>query len=153
MKEIVSLAGELYPSSKVIISTPTPRADNKSFNMKGQLISVLLKQEYFDNEKVYLCDHSNLLNKGRAIHRFLSEDDKYHLSDQGVNVFAANIRDIVDEALNLPIRRPFYSSNVNLNNGSRGGYRERGGYCSRGGYRGHGHNNYNNYQNRGRGYG
>lgn len=51
MKEIVSLAGELYPSSKVIISTPTPRADNESFNMKGQLISVLLKQEYFDTEK------------------------------------------------------------------------------------------------------
>ena len=135
------LAEELYPSSKIIVSAPTPRADSESFNTKGQLISALLKQEYIESEKVYICDHSNLANKGRAILRFLSVEDKYHLSDQGVNVFAANIRDAVDEVLNLPKRRPFYKDTSN--NGSRGGYRGRGDYYGRG---------YNRYRGRGRGY-
>lgn len=52
---------------------------------------------------VSLCDNSNLSNKGHPITRFLSRDG-YHLSSQGVNMMAANIRDEIDNALDLPKR-------------------------------------------------
>lgn len=141
MKEIINLSDELYPSSKIVLSVPTPRADSESFNAKGQLISALLKQEYLNSEKVFICEHGNLANKGRAILRFLSEEDKFHLSEQGANVFAANLRDTIDEVLNLPKRviSPYQNDSYN---GRRGGYRGRG-------YRGQ---RYRGYQSRGRRY-
>ena len=148
MKEIIALAHDLFPSSKILLSAPTPRADSENLNARGQLISALLKQEYLESDKVYFCEHGNLANKGRAISRFISAGDKYHLSEQGANVFAANLRDSIDTALNLPKRQMYHDSDGQNN---RGGYRGRGyhGFRGHSGFRGRG---YRGYQGRGRVY-
>ncbi|CAC5391564.1 unnamed protein product [Mytilus coruscus] len=115
MKDIITSTLEKFPLCKVVLSAPTPRADSCSLNSQGQLISALLKNEYVNNEKVFFCDNSNLSFKGTAIQRFLSKD-QFHLSSQGVNVLASNIRDAIDEALNLPKRIPAQQRNSDYRN-------------------------------------
>ncbi|CAC5370517.1 unnamed protein product [Mytilus coruscus] len=115
MRDIITSTLEKFPLCKIVLSAPTPRADSCSLNSQGQLISALLKNEYVNNEKVFFCDNSNLSFKGKAIQRFLSKD-QFHLSSQGVNVLASNIRDAIDEALKLPKRIPAQQRNSDYRN-------------------------------------
>ncbi|CAC5395396.1 unnamed protein product [Mytilus coruscus] len=115
MRDIITSTLEKFPLCKIVLSAPTPRADSCSLNSEGQLISALLKNEYVNNEKVFFCDNSNLSFKGKAIQRFLSKD-QFHLSSQGVNVLASNIRDAIDEALKLPKRIPAQQRNSDYRN-------------------------------------
>jgi len=97
----------------------------------------MLKNEYLGAQNIYICDNSNLSFKGKPIDRFLSTKDGFHLSNQGITMFAANIRDTIDEVLNLPkrntsprpqTRRPSqsYYNNYNHYYARRGYYRGRG---------------------------
>ena len=104
IKELSPIALDLFPGIKVVLSAPTPRLDSEVLNSKGQLISAMLKHEYLGAQNIYICDNSNLSYKGKPIDRFLSTKDGFHLSNQGITMFAANIRDTIDEVLNLPKR-------------------------------------------------
>lgn len=106
MCDIVNDIHELYPKTKIIISLPTPRNDSDDFNIKGQLISVMIKDKLRGNTMVSFCDNSNMCYKGEALSRYLSHQDGYHLSPNGISILASNIRDSIDEALNLPKRIP-----------------------------------------------
>ena len=106
MCDIVNDIRELYPKTKIIISHPTPRNDSDDFNIKGQLISVMIKDKLRGNTMVSFCDNSNMCYKGVAVSRYRSDQDGYHLSQNGISILASNIRDSIDEALNLPKRIP-----------------------------------------------
>ena len=106
MCDIVNDIRELYPKTKIIISHPTPRNDSDDFNIKGQLISVMIKDKLRGNTMVSFCDNSNMCYKGEALSRYISDQDGYYLSPNGISILASNIRDSIDEALNLPKRIP-----------------------------------------------
>jgi hypothetical protein len=106
MCDIVDDIRELYPKTKIIISLPTPRNDSNDFNIKGQLISVMIKDKLRGNTTVSFCDNSNMCYKGEALSLYISDQDGYHLSPNGISILESNIRDSIDEALNLPKRIP-----------------------------------------------
>ena len=95
MCDIVDDIRELYPKTKIIISLPTPRNDSNDFNIKGQIISVMIKDKLRGNTTVSFCDNSNMCYKGEALSLYISDQD-------GISILASNIMDSIDEALNLP---------------------------------------------------
>ncbi len=101
-----------FSDTKVIISLPTPRDDDEALNNKAQILGLMVKEEFRQTNIVSFCDNSNLSFKGRPISRFLEPQDK-HLTNSGVAVFAANIRDTVDNVLGLRHRM------MNQNNDTR----------------------------------
>ena len=109
MKNIVGLARELHPNTKMVLSLPTPRSDSEIVNNNGQLISAMLKNDYVKDQNISLCDNSNLAFKGKPIGRFI-ENDGFHLSNQGITMLAANLRDNIDVILKLPRRIPGHRS-------------------------------------------
>lgn len=104
MENSMRVTKDKVPKTKVIVPLPTPRADNPQLNYKARIISAMLKNQLSNTQDVLLCDNSNLSYKGEAVAKFLNRKDQYHLSDVGVSVLAANIRDTVDAALGLPRR-------------------------------------------------
>ena len=88
----------------IIISLPTPRGDSDSMNNKAQILGLMIKEEFKGNSKVSFCDNSNMAYKGSAIGKFLQQRDKKHLSNSGIAMLAANIRDAIDKVLGLPNR-------------------------------------------------
>ena len=75
IKRTTQMVIELNPGVKVVLSAPTPRSDSVEVNNKGQLISaLLLKNEYINNQEIFICDNSNLSFKGKPLERFIAKD-------------------------------------------------------------------------------
>ncbi|CAG2253761.1 unnamed protein product [Mytilus edulis] len=119
-----------FNNIKIVISLPTPRSDSEDYNSDGQLITILMKTKFRGDDSVILCDNSNLAYKGQVMNRYIAQD-QFHLTPDGTAVLAANIRDCIDKALNLPPR----STQGRTGYGRGRPYRGRGG---RGGRRGYG---------------
>lgn len=135
MGELVQTIQDLYNNTKIVISLPTPRSDNKSLNNNASIISAMLKDKFQDETNtVSLCDNSNLAYKGEPIEKYFDNRDGVHLNQNGVSLLAANIRDSIDRVLNLPSRRKTH--NVYSRGTGYRGYRYRGRRPYRGSYRG-----------------
>ena len=123
-----------FKNTKIVLSLPTPRNDSDDYNSNGQLITILLKSKYREDNSIILCDNSNMSYKGQVLNRFI-EPDGFHLSTDGIAILASNIRDCIDNALDLPPRT--YSRYGSGNRGrpyrGRGGM-HRGGRGGRGSY-------------------
>ncbi|CAC5420964.1 unnamed protein product [Mytilus coruscus] len=133
MSTMVNFTQDEYPDTPIVISLPTPRKDSDELNFKGQMISLMIKERIRTNKNVSFCDNSNMSYKGEALPRFIDDKDGFHLTPNGTAVLASNIRDSIDNILDLPKRVP------RKQNGNRGRgnpyYRGRGGGRGRGGYR------------------
>ena len=103
MEDIIQVLKGKFDSTKIIISLPTPRLDNSTVNNKSFQLSAMLKENFQNDEAIYMCDNSNLAYKGEALKRYVG-DDGVHLTTHGVSLFASNIRDTIDEVLDLPKR-------------------------------------------------
>lgn len=57
---------EVFPNTKIIISLATPRNDNEMWNIRGELANAMLKQEFRENDKIVVCDNSNLSVNGKT---------------------------------------------------------------------------------------
>lgn len=54
--------------------------------------------KYLDSD-VKICDNAGMGSRGKPIARLLNRDDGVHLSRQGNNIFASNIKTSILEAL------------------------------------------------------
>jgi hypothetical protein len=61
-----------------------PRNDSNDFNIKGQIISVMIKDKLRGNTTVSFCDNSNMCYKGEALSLYISDQD-------GISIPASNI--------------------------------------------------------------
>lgn len=104
MCKIVQQIEQKFSNTEIIISLPTPRADSDLLNNKGQMLSLMIKDKLIENQNIHFCDNSNMSYKGKPIPKFLDTKDNYHLSNSGIRMLAANIRDCIDETLGFPHR-------------------------------------------------
>ncbi|CAG2201180.1 unnamed protein product [Mytilus edulis] len=119
METIINVSLELFPDTKIVLSLPTPRADNPTFNNRGLLISALLKEKFNDNKMIAFCDNSNLSYKNEPLKKFLDTRDGVHLNESGIRVFASNLRDCIDNILGLPSRHSYNYGNRHPYDGQR----------------------------------
>ncbi|CAC5394503.1 unnamed protein product [Mytilus coruscus] len=119
METIINISLELFPDTKIVLSLPTPRADNPTFNNRGLLISALLKEKFSDNKMIAFCDNSNLSYKNEPLRKFLDTRDGVHLNESGIRVFASNLRDCIDNILGLPSRHSYNYGNRHPYDGQR----------------------------------
>ncbi|CAC5376855.1 unnamed protein product [Mytilus coruscus] len=133
MSTMVNFTQDEYPDTLIVISLSTPRKDSDELNFKGQMITLMIKERLRTNKNVSFCDNSNMSYKGEALPRFIDDKDGFHLTPNGTAVLASNIRDSIDNILDLPKCVP------KKQNGNRGRgnpyYRGQGGGRGRGGYR------------------
>ncbi|CAG2216902.1 unnamed protein product [Mytilus edulis] len=61
------------PSSTVVVSLATPRADNKKYQTNVELVNAMLKCEYMEDDTVTLCDNGNLSRLGKPVPKFFSQ--------------------------------------------------------------------------------
>lgn len=101
LESAINKIQQKFEDTEVIISLPTPRADDEAINDKAQILSLMIKDKLRNAEKIHLCNNSNMSYKGKALMKFLEPRDKKHLTDSGVSVLAANIRDTVDNVLGI----------------------------------------------------
>ncbi|VDI57157.1 Hypothetical predicted protein [Mytilus galloprovincialis] len=104
-----------HPDLKIIISRPTPRADDESLNIKAQMLSIMLKEKLINKDNVTLCDNSNMAYKGTQIQKFLDSKDKYHLSNSDVSMLAANMCDCIDQVFGFHQPASNYATNERNN--------------------------------------
>ncbi|VDI32908.1 Hypothetical predicted protein [Mytilus galloprovincialis] len=112
---IIDSAKEKFNDTKIVISLPTPRADEESLNNKAQILSLMAKEDLRNEPNVEICDNSNMAFKGSALQKYLDPKDNYHLSLNGTKMLASNIRDTIDRILGLP-PRTLMKRNVNQYN-------------------------------------
>lgn len=105
MKKLISKIHTSLPDTKVLISLATPRKDHKKYQQNVDLVNALLRSDIEENDQTYFCDHTNLANRGIALDKFYARDE-YHLSDEGIAVFANNLRRCIDKILHIPRYRP-----------------------------------------------
>ncbi|VDI48624.1 Hypothetical predicted protein [Mytilus galloprovincialis] len=68
---------------------------------RGLLISALLKENFNDNKMIAFCDNSNLSYKKEPLNKFLDTRDCVQLNESRIRVFASNLRDCIDNILDL----------------------------------------------------
>ncbi|CAG2216894.1 unnamed protein product [Mytilus edulis] len=100
MKNLISHIHESMPSTSVVVSLATPRADNKKYQTNVELVNAMLKCEYMEDDTVTLCDNGNLSRLGKPVPKFLARD-QYHLSKDGIAVLASNLRWTIDSLLDI----------------------------------------------------
>ncbi|CAC5380436.1 unnamed protein product [Mytilus coruscus] len=115
LNKIIDDIQKAYPDVKTVISLLTPRADNESLNIKAQMLSIMLKEKFNDKDNVTLCDNSIMAYKGTPMQKFLNSKDNYHLSNSGIAMSAANMRDSIDQVLGFHQRSPNYAANERNN--------------------------------------
>ncbi|CAG2228927.1 CLIP1 [Mytilus edulis] len=108
-------AKEKFNDTKIVISLPTPRADEESLNNKAQILILMAKEDLRNEPNVEICDNSNMAFKASALQKYLDPKDNYHLSLNGTKMLASNIRDTTDRIIGLPPRTPM-KRNVNQYN-------------------------------------
>ncbi|MEW8548148.1 MAG: hypothetical protein AB2693_31990 [Candidatus Thiodiazotropha sp.] len=96
LNNIVKSTIQKWPSTKVMISMETPRADDSDINNKVLVANGLIRSTFYKKDKVSIIDNSNLAVQGQPILRFLNGGDKVHLSRQGTSMLASNIRSSLD---------------------------------------------------------
>jgi lysophospholipase L1-like esterase len=108
MDRIIGLMHQEWPSSKIIISLATPRADEFRYHTNGQILNALLKQHLHENPSVSTLDHSYMLHEGDPPLNLLC-DDGVHLNEKGVYLLASNMKRMIHNSLGIETvnsRRP-----------------------------------------------
>jgi hypothetical protein len=93
-----------WTSTGVIISLATPRLDDVSHFNNSQLINVLIKHKFSDDESVFIADHSNMLQYGNP-DKFLLDHDGVHLNKKGTSFLASNTKHATHLYLKIPLYR------------------------------------------------
>ena len=112
---IVQKCNERWPEAKIVLSLVTPRKDQ--FNNKIHVANAIVKEKYFNDERIHLCDHSNMSYRGSPQSKFLKNGDDVHLSEAGVKQFAANLKSSILSCLgiSLPFKRTATQKQGNRN--------------------------------------
>ena len=69
-----------------MISTIIRREDVRKIDLKANLVNAFIILQYESNERVFVCDNDGLYDSRFRL------DDKVHLNEHGILVFASNLK-------------------------------------------------------------
>ena len=90
LKNVISLALELNPDIKIIVSNLTPRGDDLMLDLTRQEFNIKILKEFNDNSAVMISDNTRLSTDGFITDKFYGQD-KIHLNADGTKILAANL--------------------------------------------------------------
>jgi hypothetical protein len=64
----------------------------KKINDKIYATNIEILHKFFKDPRICICDNSGLCSRGNPIGRFMSRNDNTHLSYDGNNIFASNLK-------------------------------------------------------------
>ena len=98
LENLVKLTKNIQPCAKIVISLPPNRGDSELYNVRTNIINARVKSIFAGDDKVSICDNSNLAYRGKPDKRFI-DIDGVHLTPAGDKALFANIRQAVRDAL------------------------------------------------------
>ena len=121
LKNVISLALELNPNIKIIVSNLTPRGDDLMLDLTRQEFNIKILKEFNDNSAVMISDNTRLSTDGFITDKFYGQD-KIHLNADGTKILAANLGSSLRKINGLPQKQ----YNKQYNNGKQRPPRGRG---------------------------
>ena len=92
-------AKNMQENADIIVSLPTNRGDNKTWNNKVNSVNASMKMEFQDSKRVHISDNSNLYWRGEPNRKMINQIDGVHPTVIGENVLFGNIRQAIDSVL------------------------------------------------------
>ena len=89
----------LIISKNIVLSTIVAREDTCDIKDKIDSINANMKYKYRDNERIFICDNTNLNDE-----KFRMED-RIHLTQHGTSLLATNLKYKIAEALNVKVMK------------------------------------------------
>ena len=102
IRETIEVA--LAKAKNVVVSTIIAREDEDDIQDKINLINANTKYAFKGNDRVFICDNTNLNDT-----KFRPKD-QLHLSDHGTAVFANNLKYKIAESLGVTVKKKNRSS-------------------------------------------
>ena len=87
--ETINATKSTCPATKIVVSAPIPRPDNKSADIRHQLFSAQLQSELEDADEVAFVNHASLARDERSI-RNCYDKDRRHLSRESATAIVAS---------------------------------------------------------------
>ena len=104
----------LMISKNIVISTIVAREDTHDIKYKIDSITANMKYKYRDNERIFICDNTNLNDE-----KFRREGG-IHLTQHGTSLLATNLKYKIAEALNVKVVKK--NRNIAYDYGNEGWY-------------------------------
>ena len=99
--DLVNLA--LTKTDKVVISTIINRTDISDIDLKVAEVNLHIERKYRAHESVVICDNHKLHDKE------FHGPDQLHLNNDGVPIFASNLKFAIAEALGVTVLKKRYN--------------------------------------------
>ncbi len=87
----------LTKADKVVISTIINRTDIRDINLKINMVNSFIKLKYMRHDSIVICDNFKLQSNN------FRKPDNLHLNDDGVRVFASNLKYTIAEAIGVEV--------------------------------------------------
>ena len=110
----------LTKADKVVLSTIIRREDIDDIDLKADLVNAHMILKYKRNENVVVCNNYQLYD-GQ-----FRKNDKLHLNDDGVRIFASSLKYAIAEALDVRVIKKKDNDNFNRRQSHDNGYRHQG---------------------------
>ena len=122
LENVVESISTKWSNTKTIVSLTTPRFDNRLHRLNSEILDGLIKKKYLENKDVFVSDNTNLWH-GPVPTSELLKHDKFHLTDRGTSMLAANLKNAIHTVLGIERqRRPRYRPNEHSQQRNRGGH-------------------------------
>ena len=106
LEVITNIISSKWSNTKTIVSLTTPRMDEEIHRVNSEILDGLIKRKYLTSARneVMISENTNLWQSDNHI----LKPDRYHLSDQGTSMLAANLKNKLHSSLGikLPQRNP-----------------------------------------------
>lgn len=99
LEKITNLISTKWNNTKTIVSLTTPRMDKEIHRINSEILDGLIKRKYLTNSRkeVLISENTNLWHSSNQI----LKPDRYHLSDQGTSMLAANLKNTLHSSLGI----------------------------------------------------
>lgn len=99
LEKITNLISTKWNNTKTIVSLTTPRMDKEIYRINSEILDGLIKRKYLNNSRkeVLISENTNLWHSSNQI----LKPDRYHLSDQGTSMLAANLKNTLHSSLGI----------------------------------------------------
>ncbi len=106
-------------ADKVVLSTIIRREDIEDIDLKADLVNAFIKLKYKKDENVIVCDNYKLYDS------WFRKADKLHLNDDGVPIFASNLKYAIAAASGIQVKKKNRRGNSVQGRDNGGGYQQR----------------------------
>lgn len=99
LENFVDALRKKWPAAKILLSTGFARKNDPQINLNMYASNIEVLYRFYDGDQVTVCDNSGLSARANPISKFLRDD--VHLSTEGNNIFASNIKSSIRRCLGL----------------------------------------------------